>query len=214
MITFLRQYVFHNFLLKLVALAAAVLLWMAISNEPRTEVALTVPIEFQRVPQDIEITTERIPQAQVRVSGPGRVVRNLAESDVHAIIDLTGARPGERTYELTSRQIHVPSEVEVVQIGPTRLHLEFDRLMRKDVPIRARINGMPASVGSRVDPAIASIIGPEKQVQKIDAAMTDAVDVSGGNRVFQGVHVFVSDPAVRVERPASVTVTVTNQSTH
>lgn len=214
MITFLRQYVFHNFLLKLVALAAAVLLWMAISNEPRTEVAITVPIEFQHVPQDIEITTEKIPQAQVRVSGPGRVVRNLADSDIHAIIDLTGVHPGERTYDLTSRQIHVPPEVEVVQIGPTRLHLDFDRVMRKDVPIRARINGLPAHAGSSVEPGAASIVGPEKQVQKIDAAMTDAVDASGGNRVFQGVHVFVADPAVRVERPALVTVTVTTQSTH
>jgi hypothetical protein len=81
MISFLRQYVFHNFLLKLMALIIAALLWMAVNNEPTSEIAVTVPIEFQHVPQGIEITSERIPAAQVRVSGPGRVVRRAGQLD-------------------------------------------------------------------------------------------------------------------------------------
>ena len=43
---FLRKYVFHNFGLKLLSLAVAVLLWMAITRDPVAEVALNVPIEF------------------------------------------------------------------------------------------------------------------------------------------------------------------------
>lgn len=215
MISFLRRYVFHNFLLKLMALIIAVLLWVAVNNEPTSEIAITVPIEFQHVPQGIEITSERIPEAQVRVSGPGRVVRSLASSDVHAILDLTGARPGERTYDLVPRQIRVPAELEVVQVEPTRLHMEFDRRVSKQVPINPRVAGI-SGVHASAEPAVAVIVGPEKHVQHIDEVTTDAVDATGvtGESTFTGIHLYVADPMVRIERPAVVNVTVTTDSTN
>jgi YbbR domain-containing protein len=213
MISFLRRYVFHNFLLKLMALIIAVLLWVAVNNEPTSEIAITVPIEFQHVPQGLEITSERIPEAQVRVSGPGRVVRSLAPSDVHAILDLTGARPGERTYDLVPRQIRVPAELEVVQVEPSRLHMEFDRRVSKQVPVRSRVAGV-TGVEASADPAVAIIVGPEKHVQHIDEVTTDAVDATGvtGQSTFTGIHLYVADPMVRIERPAVVNVTVTTDS--
>jgi YbbR domain-containing protein len=213
MISFLRRYVFHNFLLKLMALIIAVLLWVAVNNEPTSEIAITVPIEFQHVPQGLEITSERIPEAQVRVSGPGRVVRSLAPSDVHAILDLTGARPGERTYDLVPRQIRVPAELEVVQVEPSRLHMEFDRRVSKQVPVRPRVAGV-TGVEASADPAVAIIVGPEKHVQHIDEVTTDAVDATGvtGQSTFTGIHLYVADPMVRIERPAVVNVTVTTDS--
>lgn len=215
MISFLRQYVFHNFLLKLMALIIAVLLWVAVNNEPTSEIAITVPIEFQHVPQGIEITSDRIPEAQVRVSGPGRIVRSLAPTDVHAILDLAGARPGERTYDLVPRQIHVPAELEVVQVEPTRLHMEFDRRVSKQVPVTPRVAGV-SGVHASADPAVAVIVGPEKHVQHIDEVTTDAVDATGvtGQSTFTGIHLYVADPMVRIERPAVVNVTVTTGSTN
>ncbi len=213
MITFFRKYVFHNFWLKLISLAAAVLLWTAVARDPIAEVAVTVPIEFQHVPDNLEISSERIPEAQIRVRGPGRMVRNLAQAEVHAVIDLSGARPGEHTYDLTGPQIHVPHDIEVVQVVPAQLHLTFDRRGSKEVAIRPRVIGLYAG-GPRaqisVEPATAVIIGPEKRVQSIDSVYTDAVDVAGvvGRATFSGIHIYATDPLVRVARPQVVSVSV------
>ncbi len=213
MITFFRNYVFHNFWLKIISLTAAVLLWMAVARDPIAEVAVTVPIEFQHVPDNLEISSERIPEAQIRVRGPGRMVRNLAQAEVHAVIDLSGARPGEHTSDLTGPQIHVPRDAEVVQVVPAQLHLTFDRRASREVPVKPRIIGLYAG-GPRalisVDPASAVVIGPEKRVQSIDAVYTDAVDAAGvvGKATFSGIHVYSTDPLVRVARPQVVSVTV------
>jgi YbbR domain-containing protein len=212
MITFLRKYVFHNFALKLISLVAAVLLWMAVARDPNAEVAVTVPIEFQHVPDNLEISTEKIPEAQIRVRGPGRMLRSLAQSEVHATIDLVGAKPGERTYDLMGPQIRVPRDVEVVQVVPAQLHLSFDRRGRKEVPITPRVIDLygagPRTV-IRVEPATAMLVGPEKRVQNIDAALTDIIDAAGvTSGTFSGIHIYVTDPLVRVARPATVTVTV------
>jgi len=217
MTSFLRQYVFHNFTLKLLSLLASVLLWMAVARDPIAEVAITVPIEFQHVPKELEIGTEKIPPAEIRVRGPGRLLRNLGPAEVHATLDLDGAKPGERTYELRGPVIQVPREVEVVQVVPPQLHLTFDRRARNEVPIRARVVGLYA--GSRrtvvgVDPPVALIVGPEQHVNAIDAVLTDAVDAAGvtGRATFSRVHIYVTDPLVQVVRPSSVEVTVAEEA--
>ncbi|MGA3210809.1 MAG: hypothetical protein ABSD20_05840, partial [Terriglobales bacterium] len=103
----LRKFVFHNFGLKLVSLSSAALLWMAVAREPATEVAINVPIEFHHAEGLEIVSTAKIPQAQILVRGPGRIVRSLAQSDVHATLDLAGVQPGERTFDLYDRQIRV-----------------------------------------------------------------------------------------------------------
>jgi hypothetical protein len=213
MTAFFRRYVFHNFLLKLVSIVIAVLLWLALMREPSVEVALTVPIEFQHVPDNLEIVTERIPEAQIRARGPAVDVRRMAEADVHVTVDLSNAVPGERTYDLTGSQVHLPPEVEVVQVVPAQLHLGFDHQARKQLPIRARVAGLAAGAPApalTVEPAAAFVIGPEKRVQSADTVLTDAVDLAGASlpAKFSGVHIYVADPLVRVASPSSVTVTM------
>src|SRR5580692_8008276 len=109
---FFRRYVFHNLGLKLISLGLAVGLWLAVARDPVAEVAVDVAIEFHNIPQNLEISSENVPRAQIRLRGPERVVHRLQPSDVYAEIELNGLRPGERTFDLTAQQIHEPSRSE------------------------------------------------------------------------------------------------------
>src|SRR3984885_3664871 len=120
---FLQRHVLHNLGLKLMSLALAVGLWLAVARDPVAEIAVYVPIEFHNIPQNLEISSENIPRAQIRLRGPERVIRHLQPSDVYADIDLSSLRPGERTFDLTAQQIHEPSDLEVVQVVPSQIHL-------------------------------------------------------------------------------------------
>src|SRR5947208_14585130 len=122
---FIRRYVVHNLGLKLISLALAVSLWLAVSRDPIAEVALEVRIEFHNIPQNLDISSENIPQAQIRMRGPQRMVRALKASDVYADIDLTNLRPGERTFDLTDSDNQFPSGLQVVQLITLLLHLSF-----------------------------------------------------------------------------------------
>jgi len=89
MIRFLQHYIFHNAGLKLFSLAMAVLLWAAVSRDPIVEKSLNVPIEFHHIPENLEISSETIPQAQLRVRGPSHQVNDLRPSDLHVELDLS-----------------------------------------------------------------------------------------------------------------------------
>lgn len=219
---FFRQYVLHNLGLKLISLALATGLWLAIAREPAAEVAVDTAIEFHNVPSNLEISSENIPKAQVRLRGPERIVRRLQGADVYAEINLEGVKPGERTYDLTARQIHRPQQLEVVQVVPSEVHLRFDVRLTRQVPVQPRIIGSFAT-GYRigqvlVEPSTVLITGPQKRVEAVEAATTDPIDVTGNiNRASFMRHPYISDPLVQVSSSDPVRITVimeSNSATH
>jgi YbbR domain-containing protein len=218
MIGFFQRYVFHNFGLKLLSLILATFLWFVISrDEQPAEVAIHAPIVFQHVPDQLEISSEAIPEAQIRVRGPERALRQLRTNEVQAEIDLLGVKSGERTFDLTSRQVRHPKGVEVVQIVPSQLHLGFDTRLTREVDVNPNVIAsiLPAGyeiVQKLADPPRITITGPRSHVERIEAAKTDLIDVTGtqGTAVFT-TNVYVSDPLVQVVQPTSIRVSVTVQ---
>ncbi len=214
MIAFFKRYVLHNLGLKLLSLVMATGLWILISpDEHPAEVALRAPIVFQNVPRHLEISSESIPEAQIRVRGPERVIRQLQPNEVHAEINLADVTSEERTFDLTSQQVRHPSDVTVVQVVPSQLHLAFDTRLTREVEIRPRVTGNFAE-GEQItrveaDPPRITITGPRHHVERVDAAITDPVDATGtlGTAVFL-TNAYVADPLVQVVQPTSIRVRV------
>jgi YbbR domain-containing protein len=212
--SWVRRWVLHNFWLKILSLLLATGLWMAISPEQElAEVAVRVPIEFEHVPARLEISTVTIPDAQIRVRGPERLIRNLRSTDLHAELEMADAVPGERTFDLTAQQIRHDRELHVVQVVPGQVHLSFDTRLTREVEIRPRVTGTFAD-GDQiarvvVDPQTIKITGPQHHVETVDAATTDPIDATGTRtRATFVTMVFVPDPLVQVVQPVPVRVTV------
>jgi len=212
---FIRGHVLHNFGLKLTSLILATGLWLAVASSPPSEVALNVAIIFRNMPSDLEISSENIPSVQIRVRGPERTVKRLQPSDVRAEVDLTGMKPGEHTFDLT-KAISVPDRLEIAEVVPSEVHVEFDTRSQRQVQVRPRVVGTFAS-GYRIgkiesDPAIVVVIGPKKEVDAVDGAITDPIDVTG---VLDAITVerpaYVSDPLIQVTDPHPVRITITMQ---
>jgi YbbR domain-containing protein len=219
MIEFLQRYILHNFGLKVLSLLLAVGLWWLISpDEQPAEVSLHAPVVFQHVPQHLEISSESIPEAQIRVRGPERVIRHLQSTDVHAEIDLNDAKPGERTFGLTSQQVRHPVDVAVVQVVPSQLHLAFDTRMTRQVEIHPRVTGIFPE-GEQItkieaEPPTITITGPKHHIENVTAATTDPLDATGTHGLTSfTTNVYVQDPLVQVVQPTSIRVTVLVEKT-
>jgi YbbR domain-containing protein len=217
MMSTLKRYVLHNFSLKVLSLLLAGGLWFVISpDEQPAEVALRSPIVFQHVPKHLEISTESIPETQIRVRGPERIVRHLQPNEIQAEIDLSDAQPGDRTFDLTSQQVRHPSDVNVVQIVPSQLHLNFDTRLTREIEVHPRVTGTFLNgeqiVKYEADPSRVTITGPKNHVEKVIAATTDPVDATGTQGTASFVtNAYVPDPLVQVVQNTSVRVTVTVQ---
>jgi YbbR domain-containing protein len=214
MIGLFKRYVVHNFSLKLMSLIFATALWFMISRDDRpAELAVRAPIVFQNVPSELEISSESVPEALIRVRGPERVIRQLRNNDVQAVLDLAGSKAEARTFDLTAQQVDHPRDVSVVQVVPSQLRLSFDTRLSREVEVHPRVTGNFASgdqiVRIDADPPRITISGPRHHVEKIDAAITDPIDASGtlGSAVFT-TNAYVADPLVQVAQGTSIRVTV------
>jgi YbbR domain-containing protein len=210
---FFQRAVLHNLGLKLTALALATGLWLAVARDPVAEVAVDIPVEVRNLPQYLEISSEIVPKAQIRLRGPERLIHQLQSSDVYAAIEFSGVRPGEHTFDLTAQQIHQPAGLEVVQIVPSQFQLSFDVRLTREVPVQPRVVGAFAQgyrIGQIVtDPATVTITGPKARVEAVESAITEPIDVSGAmNRLTFVRHAYVSDPLVQVTRADPVRITV------
>ncbi|MDR3762887.1 MAG: CdaR family protein [Acidobacteriota bacterium] len=213
MISRIRHLLFDNLVLKISSFIIAFLMWYGVAHDPVSEVSLQVPVEFARAPKDLDYTSDVIPQAQVRLRGPARDLRDLQQENVHAIIDLQGAVTGEHTYDLDTAHIHVPHGIEVMQVTPNRLHLVFDSHISRQVPVIPRVVGI-LPPGMHIDsvtasPAELTISGPARHVNAVERAVTDAVDVTGvsGKASFQTA-AYLPDPLVHIASKGPVRVLV------
>jgi len=211
---------FHNLGLKLVSLALAVGLWLAVTRQPTAEVAVEVPIAFENMPGNLEISSVDIPKAQVRLRGSERAIQRLQNTQVSVDLWLDVTKPGERTFDLTARQVHQPHELQVVQVIPSQVRLAFDVRVTRQVPIQPRLVGTSApgyEIGQIiVEPSQVQIVGPEKHVEAVESATTDPVDISGANhRIALLRHAYVADPLVQVNNldPVRITITIEKAAT-
>jgi YbbR domain-containing protein len=216
LLDFFRKYVLNNLPFKLISLAIAIMLWWAVGRDSSIEIPMTVPLEFQHAPGNLEVTSDYPFQAQVTLRGPEHLLQEMRPSQVHALLDLDGAEPGERTFDLSANQVHVPHNIKVVQVVPAQFHINFDYRATRTVPVQPRVIGSLLSGYEMrqpvADPSQVAIVGPERRVNTITSALTDPVDATGivGSATFT-THAYVSDPLVRVQAPRSIHVTVTTE---
>ena len=204
---------FRHIGLKLVSVAIAVLLWMVIAGEETVERGLRVPLELQQFPPGLELLGDVPTTADVRVRGVSGTLSRISPGDIVAVLDLRGARAGERLFHLTPEQVRAPFGVEIVQVTPPTVAVVFEKAASRIVPIKPATEGRPAAgyiVGkTTADPPTVEVVGPESAVRRVTDALTEPVSVAGAVRpVQETVTVGTLDPAVRVKTQRTVQVTV------
>jgi YbbR domain-containing protein len=201
-----------NLPLKLVSLVLAVLLWFVIAGEKTSEMGLSVPVELQNFPKDLELTGDPVDTVEVRLRASPGIIQRLTPGDVSAHIDLVDAHEGERIVHLTPDSVRVPFGVTVVKISPSIITLNLERTLQKTVPVRPRLLGRPAP-GYEVaevttEPAEARITGPKSRVQEVESAYTEPVSVEGVEaNVVDHVNIGLEDPLLRIQGNPRVRVT-------
>jgi YbbR domain-containing protein len=200
---------------RLFSLGAAVVLWMTFVGSPELVRSVFAPIEFRRMPEGLEISSEVPNDVYLEVRGPSARLHSGDLTGTTVVFDLGGVTSaGEHTFTITPANIDLQPGLELVRAVPAQIRLRFERRITADVPVRIRLASRPPP-GYRVArqearPSTVGIVGPESHIREIDHVETDAVDISQavGRREFR-VQTFVRDQYVRLRSTAPVTVTIT-----
>ncbi len=149
----------------------------------------------------------------VRLRGTSGALGQVSGTDLVAVIDLRGARPGRRLFHILPDDINVPAGIMVLQISPSTLSLTFEASAIRTVPVVPDIDDEPAP-GFEVhhvsaNPATVQISGPYSAVQAVTEATTEPISVRGATKsVIDTVTIGIPDSDVRLRDTHSAVVTV------
>lgn len=210
----MASFPFRNLGLKALSICIAVLLWLVVADERVVERVLHVPIAFQNLPAGLELVGVPPDTVEVRVRGSSGALSRLALGDLSTVVDLRTARPGHRLFQLTPGHVSVPYGIQVMQVGPSTLAIEFETTGRRTLPVEPDIEGRPARgyevTMVTVEPSSVEVEGPESVLERLKAAVTEPVSIANQSRsVRESVTIGVADGSVRLRQPVSATITVT-----
>lgn len=206
--------IFSNAGWKLLSLALACGLWLAIVGEPEMASSVPVPIQYTHIPEDYEISSDIPERVLLEVQGPAIRLQRMNLSGTAVVLDLSAvSRSGERTFTIDQRNLRLPSGVRLVRAVPSQLRVRFDRRASRELPVQVRFSGVPPEgyrvVRSEAHPGTLKVVGPEARVRRIDFAETDAVDLTTVIATSEfHVNAFVDDVHVRFDGSPRVTVKV------
>jgi YbbR domain-containing protein len=168
--------------LKILSLLLALSLWFAVGTEEPTETTLAVPLEMVNLPHGMMIISEIPPAVQVRVIGPGSVIRKLTQTRLAQTIDLTGFKRGRHFISLTPKSFNFPRGVQIIRVQPNPLYVTLAITLVRTIHIDPVLEGHPPEgyeiVSVKARPSQVGIKGPHAEIADLKVLPTMPLDVS------------------------------------
>lgn len=200
--------------LRLLSLAIAIALWLAIAvddREARGQRAVTASVTYNS-PEEL-VLLDPIQEIQVILSGPESQISTLDPRQVTVRVDLSGVNPGTHTLSLGSGDVSLPANLRVESITPNQVRVEIDRRESKQLRVVPIFTGEPAAGATlgqvAVIPAEVVVEGPASRLADLDSVETVPISLDGHALSFEEtVAVSSPDPLVQVQQPTRVRVRI------
>ncbi|MDD5757696.1 MAG: CdaR family protein [Desulfobulbaceae bacterium] len=167
--------------MKLISLLFAIFLWYFVSSEDRVDMNVQIPVEIVNLPRDLIVANQYKNMLDVTVSGPRGLIRKIS-ANISRSIDLSKATPGNAVIANEPDSIPVPRGISVLRINPTHITLVLDRMIKKDLPVKAITQGkLPEEyelVGITMQPEHLEISGPQDVLGRETVLPTTPIDLS------------------------------------
>ena len=183
----LRSLLFENLGVKLVALLLALVVYLHVYTERTQSMTQTFVVEFTDVPESLAVVSSAPPLVSATVRGTGKQLIRLRLREPRVRVSLAGAVAGSFQREITIADLPLasPDEGQVEELASPRvIQAQLDRVIERDVPVAARINGREPAGGWTgawtAEPASVRIRGPRHLVAALDSLPLESVHHDAG----------------------------------
>ncbi|MBN2809117.1 MAG: hypothetical protein JXR80_06455 [Deltaproteobacteria bacterium] len=181
--TQIRSLFFENLTLKILSLLLAGFLWFFVSGKSKTELALSVPVEFTSIPTNMTIMTKVPTSIHIRVKGTKTLLRPLTSKPPSLSINLAKATTGKNVIRLEQETFNdLPLGVDVVNLDPETLTIYLDRFVNIELPIEMKTMGELTSgfqiKSIKINPPAVLCRVSEEYLKKQNVVFTEPLDLN------------------------------------
>ena len=207
--------IFENLPVKILALTAALLLFLFHRIDILDQKEFTLPVELVLDPGYIPLEYPSL-RSKVLLRGPRSSLGSFQADDLQVQADLSAVTSeGPVRVPLTVRRSGLSAELPDVEIivEPLELLLEMEKKASKILEVQPQLTGTPAAeyeISSvEVLPSKVTALGPRSRIAQLKTALTDKIDIIGlSEEVLRDVKLLTPDPTVSFLTGPSVRVKV------
>jgi YbbR domain-containing protein len=201
----LHKIFIEDWFLKLLALAIALLLWLAVTgvNKPVT-IRTTVQLNFIR-PDKLDISNDPPRSVDVLLTGRRSKLQSIGPTDLVATVDLSDQREGERVVRLSADhvQMDLPDGVKIESFQPSTIPIHLEPIIERQITVEVKLEGQPAEgfdlYSVRPSPATIGVRGPAGHVNSLQKAPTETISIAGKNETFTASRVAIDVPDHKID---------------
>jgi len=173
----LPRFLINNWIIKLFSLLLALLLWIYVTGQVKSEMSFSAPLELTNIPSNLEITNELPPFISVRLRGSSSTLRNVRPGSIKVVLDLSHLREGKSVFHIDKGHIIIPKGLKVVRIKPESITIKAELLLEKKVPVVLNAKNTN-KLNIKIEPSTVKIQGIKSKVVKIKKIYTEFLDLS------------------------------------
>lgn len=187
----LRVVFIEDWGLKLLALVIALALWYGVTGQrtPTTIRVPRVPLNF-RLPGNMEISNEPRTEVEITLTGNKRALDTINVRDLTVNVDVSDLKPGEHSVPLSQERVTMglPDGVRYGDIQPNSVQLRLEPRVERELEVEVRYSGsLPEGYdlrGVTVTPERVKVRGPASHVNALQKAQTGMVSLDGHKESF------------------------------
>jgi len=182
------------FFAAMICLAGVTGIWFSFARGVETLATLEVPVEFVHRNPKMEIFSASASSVKLQISGSGSLIRNVRPDQVKVKLDLANAVAGNNQVAITRDGIVLPPGIELKQLEPQAIEVNFDVAVHKKLSIQPEWTGkLPADF-----------------ILQDAYTVPERVEVVGGNLTLQGMRTIYTEkiPLENITSDGQVSVTL------
>lgn len=178
----------QNWILKLISLIFALVLWFFVMGERKQELGFPVPLNLENIPKGMMVANEVPNLIDVRISGPRTLLMNLSPQDISISVDLKELKPGITSFKRLDERLNIPSALKVTRLSPSFVDVKLERIKEKEVPVKVVVSGDPPEgyklINVSLNPGKVLVEGAESELKDVSQLETEAVDLTTSRESF------------------------------
>lgn len=213
--SFLRNLIFENLPLKILSLVASLALFSLVrgAEDAQRSVFVDVVAVLPDPDADRMLLSDIPDRVRVTLRGSNALLRSIRGGDIPPIqvtLDDTHAR----LYYFDPERIEIPAGVEITQIAPATIPLQWADRAERPLPVQPTIDGRPGpglmlAGPPQVRPTTVTVVGPAPEISPLDHVTTDPITIAGleAGRYERRVPLMRLPPHAEYEDEQAATVT-------
>ncbi len=181
----LRSLIFDNLLLKVLSIVASLALFSIVrgAEDAQRSVFVDVVAVLPHSTSNRILLSDIPDRVRVTLRGSRALLNSIRRDDIPPI-QVVLDDPQARIYYLDPERIEIPAGVEITQIAPTTIPLQWADRSQRTLPVRPTIEGRPGDGLMLVDelqvrPQAVAVSGPAPEISPLDHVTTDPVMITG-----------------------------------